>query len=212
MEELTAKYRLDAVTLRCWPEVIADEMFGITFCSTIGHLNNHGTLAVCEGDVYAAVMLAALRELSGQLPFFCDLIKLDGDFAVAWHCGAAPCGLCKEGFAPSIRRSSTVGGGGVKGCVCEFPLKPGRVTFVRLGENREGSAFRLLIAPGEGIDTELFVRGNPLKVKFDAGCGALRNELLDNGWEHHFSMAYGDLTEELLALGRALEIETTVIR
>ena len=212
VREMMAKYMLGAVTLRCWPEVIADEMYGITLCSTIGHLNNHGTLAVCEGDVYAAVMLSAMRELSGQHPFFCDLIKLDGDYGVAWHCGAAPCSLCKAGFKPEIRRSSTVGGGGVKGCVCEFPLKPGRVTFARLGETRDGSTFRLLIATGEGIDTDLFVRGNPLKVKFDAGCDAFRNEILNNGWEHHFSMAYGDLTEELLALGRAWNIETTVVR
>lgn len=212
IREMTAKYMLGAVTLRCWPEVIADEMFGITLCSTIGHLNNHGTLTVCEGDVYAAVMLTALRELSGQDVFFCDLIKLDGDFGVAWHCGAAPCSLCKQGFQPQIRRSSTVGGGGVKGCVCEFPLKPGRVTFARLGETRDGSSFRLLVATGDGLETDLFVRGNPLKVRFDAGCAALRNELLNNGWEHHFSMAYGDLTEELLALGRALDIETTLIR
>jgi len=212
IRELMDKNMLGAVTLRCWPEVIADEMFGITLCSTIGHLNNHDTLAVCEGDVYAAVMLTALRELSGQHPFFCDLIKLDGDYGVAWHCGAAPCSICKPGFRPEIRRSSTVGGGGVKGCVCEFPLKPGRVTFARLGETRDGSSFRLLIATGEGLDTDLFVRGNPLKVKFDAGCDALRSELLNNGWEHHFSMTYGDLTEELLALGRAWNIETIVIR
>ena len=212
IREMVSKYLLDAVTLRCWPEVIADEMYGITLCSTIGHLNNHGTLAVCEGDVYAAVTLFALRELTGETPFFCDLIKLDGDYGVAWHCGAAPCALCKPGCKPEIRRSSTVGGGGVKGCVCEFPLKPGRVTFVRLGETRDGSFFRMLIATGEGIDTDLFVRGNPLKVKFDAGCDALRDELLNHGWEHHFSMAYGDLTEELLALGRAWNIETTVIR
>ena len=212
IREMMKKNMLGAVTLRCWPEVIADEMYGITLCSTIGHLNNHGTLAVCEGDVYAAVMLTAMRELSGQHPFFCDLIKMDGDYGVAWHCGAAPCSLCKAGFKPEIRRSSTVGGGGVKGCVCEFPLKPGRVTFARLGETRDGSSFRLLIATGEGLDTDLFVRGNPLKVKFDAGCDALRNELLVNGWEHHFSMAYGDLTEELLALARAWNIETTVVR
>jgi len=212
VREMMDKYMLGAVTLRCWPEVIADEMFGITLCSTIGHLNNHGTLAVCEGDVYAAVMLTALRELSGKDVFFCDLIKLDGDYGVAWHCGAAPCSLCKEGFKPEIRRSSTVGGGGVKGCVCEFPLKPGRLTFARLGETRDGSGFRLLIATGEGVDTELFVRGNPLKVKFDAGCDALRKELLNNGWEHHFSMGYGDMTEELLALARALNIEVTLIQ
>lgn len=206
------KYMLDAVTLRCWPEVIADEMYGITLCSTIGHLVNHGMLAVCEGDVYAAVMLSALRELSGTAPFFCDLIKLDADPGVAWHCGAAPCSLCKAGFSPQIRRSSTVGGGGVKGCVCEFPLKPGRVTVARLGETRDGDGFRLLIATGEGVDTDLFVRGNPLNIRFDAGSEALRKELLDHGWEHHFSLAYGDYTYELLALGRALEIETTVIQ
>lgn len=51
-----------------------------------------------------------------------------------------------------------------------------------------------------------------LKVRFDAGCEALRNELLNNGWEHHFSMTYRDLTEELTALGRAWNIETTVVR
>ena len=212
VREMTAKYMLGAVTLRCWPEVIADEMYGITLCSTIGHLNNHGTLAVCEGDVYAAVTLSAMRELSGQPPFFCDLIKLDGDYGVAWHCGAAPCALCKAGFQPAIRRSSTVGGGGVKGGVCEFPLKPGRVTIARLGETRDGSGFRLLIATGEGIDTDLFVRGNPLKIRFDAGCDALRKEILDHGWEHHFSMAYGDLAEELTAMARAWNIETTIVR
>lgn len=206
------KHMVDVLTLRCWPEVIADEMYGITLCSTIGHLTNHGMLAVCEGDVYAAVLLSALRELSGAAPFFCDLIKLDDDPGVAWHCGAAPCSLCKQGFIPYIRRSSTVGGGGVKGCVCEFPLRPGRVTLARLGETRDGDGFRLLIATGDGMDTDLFVRGNPLRVKFDAGSRALRDELLANGWEHHFSLAYGDLAEELIMLGRALEIETTVIR
>ena len=86
------------------------------------------------------------------------------------------------------------------------------LTFARLGETRDGSDFRLLIATGEGLDTDLFVRGNPLNVRFDAGCDALRKEILDNGWEHHFSMAYGDLTEELLALGRAWNIETTIVR
>lgn len=212
VQDMMSRNMLGAVTLRCWPEVIADEMFGITLCSTVGHLNNHGSLAVCEGDVYAAVMLSAMRELSGEAPFFCDLIKLDGDHAVAWHCGAAPCSLCKKGFQPLIRRSSTVGGGGVKGCVCEFPLKPGKVTFARLGETRDGDTFRLLIATGDGLDTDMFVRGNPLKVRFDAGCDALRNEILRNGWEHHFSMAYGDLTEELCALAAAWNIEAVVIR
>ena len=203
---------LDAVTLRCWPEVIADEMYGITLCSTIGHLNNHGILTICEGDVYAAVLQSAMQEFSDAPPFFCDLIKLDTDPGVAWHCGAAPCTLCREGFTPQLRRSSTVGGGGTKGCVCEFPLKPGRVTLARLGETRDGDGFRMLIIPGTAVETDLFVRGNPLKVQFDAGSKALQDELLNNGWEHHFSLAYGDMTEELLALCRALEIPVTILK
>ena len=49
--------------------------------------------------------------------------------------------------------------------------------------------------------------------RFDAGCDALRNELLNNGREHHFSMTYyGDLTGEMTAPGRAWNIETTVVR
>ncbi len=212
IRRMAAKNMLDAVTLRCWPEVIADEMFGITLCSTIGHLNNHGLLTVCEGDIYAAATLFILRELSGEAPFFCDIISLDGKLGTVWHCGAAPCSMCKPGFKPEIRRSSTVGGGGVKGCVCEFPLKPGRVTVARIGEKRDGGGFRMLILPGEGVNTDLFVRGNPLNIRFDAGNETIRKELIDNGWEHHFSLGYGDLTAELLEICRILEIEPTILR
>lgn len=205
-------YMLDAITLRCWPEVISDEMYGITLCSTIGHLTNHGLLTVCEGDVYAAVLQAAMQEFSELPPYFCDLIKLDEDPGVAWHCGAAPCALCRKGHTPRLRRSSTVGGGGIKGCVCEFPLKPGRVTVARLGENREGNDFRMLLFTGTAVETDLFVRGNPLKIQFDVGSKALSDELLHNGWEHHFSIVYGDATEEILALCRALDIPVTHLK
>ena len=106
--------------------------------------------------------------ISDDYPFFCDLIVAEGEYGVAWHCGAAPCKLCKPGFQPELRCSATVEGGGVKGVTNEFPLKPGRVTLARLGETRDGEGFRMLIATGTGLDTDLFVRGNPLKIKFDA--------------------------------------------
>ena len=208
---LRKKFGVDTFAFRCWPEVINSDLYGITACSTLGHLTNHGVITACEGDVYGAVLMRLQYELTGDLPFFCDLIMCEPDkeYGVVWHCGAAPCKLCKKGFKNSLRNSSTVV---TKGVVNEFPLKPGRVTLARLGETRDGDGFRMLIAPGEAIDTDLFVRGNPLKVKFDAGCERLRDTVINQGFEHHFSMAYGDITKELLDYCRVMDIEPVLLK
>lgn len=210
--KLKEKHFVDVFAMRCWPEVILDEFYGIAVCSTLGNLTNHGVVAACEGDVYGAVMMRLGQILSDDLPFFCDLIVCEGEYGVTWHCGAAPCGLCKPGYKPELRMSATVEGGAVKGCTGEFPLRPGRVTLARLGETRDGRGFRMLACTGEGLDTDLFVRGTPLKVKFDAGCEAVRREVMENGWEHHYVLMYGDRSEELTALCRNLGIELHLLR
>lgn len=201
------KFLVDSFAMRCWPEFISSDLYGIAVCSTIGHLTNHGYLTACEGDAYGAVMMRIGQLLSGSLPFFCDMIVMEGEYGVAWHCGAAPCSLCHPGFQPQLCHSATVEGGGVKGVTGEFPLHPGRVTIARLGEKRDGDGFRMLIAAGEGLDTDLFVRGNPLKIKFDAGCDKLRETVIRQGFEHHYVLMYGDHADELLELCRLMEIE-----
>ena len=212
VQKLKEKFLVDTFAMRCWPEVILNDLYGIAVCSTLGHLTNHGIVTACEGDVYGAVMMQIGKTISGDLPFFCDMIVMEGEYGVAWHCGAAPCKLCKEGFKPELRCSSTVEGGGVKGITNEFPLKSGRVTIARLGEKRNGEGFRMLIAMGTGLDTDLFVRGNPLKIKFDAGCEALQKEVIYNGWEHHYALMYGDQAEALADLCRNMDIEATILK
>lgn len=212
VKKLKDKFMVDTFAMRCWPEVILNDLYGIAVCSTLGHLTNHGFVTACEGDVYGAVMMRIAKTVSNDMPFFCDLIIAEGEYGVAWHCGAAPCKLCKEGFQPTLRCSATVEGGGVKGITNEFPLKPGRVTLARLGETRDGEGYRMLIATGDGLDTDLFVRGNPLKIKFDAGCDAVRKEVINNGWEHHYALMYGDQSEALLALCRNMDIQPTMIK
>ncbi len=206
------KFLVDTFAMRCWPEFISDDLYGIAVCSTIGHLTNHGLLTACEGDVYGAVMMRIEEELTGQPPFFCDMIVMEGDCGVAWHCGAAPARLCKAGCLPKLCHSATVEGGGVKGVTNEFPLKPGRLTLARLGEKRDGDGFRMLIATGDGLDTDLFVRGNPLRIKFDAGCDRLRDIVINQGWEHHYALTYGDLSAELLDICRILDIEPVLVK
>ena len=210
--KMKEKFFVDTFAMRCWPEVILNEFYGIAVCSTIGHLTNHGYLTACEGDIYGAVMMRIGQIISQDLPFFCDLIVAEGDYGVAWHCGAAPCGLCKPGYTPELHCSATVEGGGVKGCTGEFPLKPGRVTLARLGEKRDGTGFRMLACTGTGLDTDLFVRGTPLKIKFDAGCDAVRKEVIENGWEHHYALMYGDRTDELTAFCRNMDIDLTLVK
>ena len=56
------------------------------------------------------------------------------------------------------------------------------------------------------------VRGTPLKIKFDAGCDALREEVITNGWEHHYALMYGDHVDELKDLCRNLDIELHLVR
>ncbi|MBR2373909.1 MAG: hypothetical protein IKA87_06725 [Lentisphaeria bacterium] len=212
IKKMKDKFLVDTFAMRCWPEFILDDLYGIAICSTIGHLTNHDILTACEGDAYGAVMMRIEQELTGEKPFFCDMIVMEGEYGVAWHCGAAPCKLCKPGFQPQLCCSATVEGGGVKGVTNEFPLKPGRVTLARLGEKRDGDGFRMLIATGEAIDTDLFVRGNPLKIKFDAGCDKLRETVIGQGWEHHYALCYGDLLPELLDLCRCMDIEAVVVK
>ncbi len=212
IRKMKDKFLVDTFAMRCWPEVILDQFYGIAVCSTIGHLTNHGYVTACEGDVYGAVMMRIAQRISGDLPFFCDMIVMEGEFGVAWHCGAAPCRLCKPGYQPELHCSATVEGGGVKGVTDEFPLKAGRVTLARLGETRDGEGFRMLVATGTAVDTDLFVRGNPVKIRFDAGCDALRDEVINNGWEHHYALMYGDCAAELRDFCRNLDIEFHLVK
>ena len=76
----------------------------------------------------------------------------------------------------------------------------------------DGTGFRMLVCPGTGIDTGLFVRGTPLNVKFDAGCEAVRREVMENGWEHHYALMYGDRVDELTALCRNMNIEMHLVK
>ena len=69
----------------------------------------------------------------------------------------------------------------------------------------------MLVCTGDGLDTDLFVRGNPLRIRFDAGCEAVRREVIENGWEHHYALMYGDVVPQLRDLCRNLGIELTVV-
>ncbi|QYY34330.1 hypothetical protein [Ruficoccus sp. ZRK36] len=209
--ELKDKYHLTSFAVRCWPEF--GDMLGIAVCAISSLLNDEGILTGCEGDIYGTVTMMMEHELTGELPFFCDLISIDSDenVGMTWHCGAAPASLCCSSAKPELRKHSIMDGGGKKGLTMEFPIKTGKVTMARLSENQNGDGYRMLITTGTAIPTEQVLRGNPMKIKFDADLSKISETLVYGGFEHHFSVIHGDIVEELKDLCRLRKIEPVVI-
>ena len=197
------KYALNALAVRCWPE--CGDLFGVAPCAVLGMLNDHALPTSCEGDVAGAVTMEMLRAAAAGTnpPFFMDLIAFDpgDDTGVAWHCGAAPSSLCRSFGETELRRHMRVDGGEKKGVVNEFPLKAGRVTLARYDTDRDGRQ-RLLIAGGEALDTEAFLRGNPLRIRFDCSVKDLVDTVIDQGFEHHYALIHADVVEPLRQIAR----------
>ncbi len=206
-KQLSKKYRLDAWTVRCWPEF--SDIYGIGVCHILGCMTGYGIPAACEGDVYGALAMLLVKELSGSDAFFCDLISFDpsADTGLFWHCGAAPLSLCKQGCTPQLCKHSIIDGGGKKGIACEFPLKGGPVTVIRIGDTRDGNGYRLLSISGEGIDTEQMLHGTPLNVRFNQPAQELVEKLVESGFEHHYVLCHGDIRKELRQISKLLDLE-----
>lgn len=96
-----------------------------------------------------------------------------------------------------------------KGVTVDFPVKPGRVTFARLGEVK--GVYRLIVMGGEALPPDLFVRGNTLRVRMDTNVTEVLEKTIREGHEHHHVLAHGDLRDELSEVGKLLGIRTVLI-
>jgi L-fucose isomerase-like protein len=175
-------------------------------------LNNAKIPSSCEGDVLGAVLMKMQASLSGGIPFFADLISFDypKNTAVLWHCGAAPSAICRTFSETTLSQHFRVDGGNKKGLTNEFTLKPGPVTLAQLDE--DGDGYRMLIAKGTALDTEPFIRGNPLNVKFDCSVEKLVGTIMTEGFKHHYTMVHADIESELIELCRWLGIAPVLVK
>jgi L-fucose isomerase-like protein len=78
----------------------------------------------------------------------------------------------------------------------EFVMRPGRMTFSRLGPI--GEDYRLLIVTGEVIPTPMLVRGNNMLVRTDLPVRQVVERIIERGIEHHYSATYGDQRRDLV--------------
>ncbi|MGR9543451.1 hypothetical protein [Priestia megaterium] len=94
------------------------------------------------------------------------------------------------------------------GFAMDFGLKAGEVTIFRVSHTPDG--YRLLVMKGNALDVEQPFTGTSVEVELATNARDTLYELMHAGYEPHFALVYGDVTEHLIELGRMLNLETKV--
>lgn len=184
--ELRNQGNYDAFAIRCWPECFTE--YGGAACAPAAMMGEEGVPCACEADVYGALSQVLLRRTSGAPVFLTDLVDMDreDDSAVVWHCGQAPLSMCD----PGARAEATIHSNRRMPLLHQFPLKPGRVTLMRVSQ--AFGAPRLVLARGQMLSRPLAFSGTSGVLRFDRPVVDVLPDLVAAGTEHHLALAYGD--------------------
>jgi L-fucose isomerase-like protein len=198
--DLTREGGLSALAVRCWPEFFTS--YGCAACGPMAMTTEDGVPCACEADVYGAVTSLLLQAITDAPPFMADLVDVDreGDTAVVWHCGLAPVSMSD----PDERPRAGIHSNRRMPLLAEFALAPGRVTLARLSQSR--GLLRLVVAGGEMLKAPQSFSGTSGVLRFDRPAGDVLDRILEEGVEHHYSLAYGDCRTELRAVAEMLSL------
>ena len=174
-------------------------------CSVLSVLNAEGIPCACECDIYGALSMYLGQLLTGSPAFFGDPVALneEDNTLTFWHCGMASCNLARTdtGAAVGVHPNRKIGP------TMEFGLKPAeQVTLLRVGRDKDGS-FRLFVAKGRALDRPKQYLGTSVVVETEPDVKDMVSFLLENGYEPHYAVIYGDAAESLEMLGRMLNIK-----
>lgn len=196
--------KVNAVAVRCWPEFFRD--YQAAACSGLSHLTEAGIPAACEADMLGAVTMLIQYYLTGECTFLGDMVHIDPEqnSAVYWHCGVCPKPLAsvKTGPVAGVQPNRNYG------FAYDNGLKGGPVTVARLGYVAGG--FRMLIVKGEAIDLPNRFWGASVEVKLESKVREVFDFIIKQGYEHHFSLVWQDVSNELIELCELLQIPYSV--
>lgn len=200
LEDIVQENKADSIAVRCWPETFVE--YGCAACGPMAMMNEAGVPSACEADVYGSVTTLMLQELSREPVWMADLVDVDesDNTAVLWHCGLAPLSMCD----PQVRPEATIHTNRKMPLLHQFPLKPGRITLARLSQARNEK--KLMIAGAEVLRAPMAFTGTSGVVRFDKPVEQVCRLIMDEGLEHHFSMAYGDHVDSLRQVASRLDI------
>lgn len=200
-EEFIHESGAGAIASRCWPDFFTN--FGAPVCAVLSMLNDNGIPSSCETDIGGAISMFIGSGFSNMATYFGDPVAIDEacNSIVYWHCGAGASCLAskKEGAKLGVHPNRKIGP------TMEFGLRGGQVTVLRLGKDRNG--FRMFIMKGEALDEGQKFFGTSITVKPQDGKAIDKvKEFVQDGWEPHFAIAYGDIVEEVKTMCNLLDI------
>lgn len=197
---------ISALASRCWPDYFVE--YGTPVCAVLSMLNDDGTAAACEADIYGALSMWTGMKLSSSPVFFGDPVSLNEEenTLTFWHCGTAACTLARKdtGAAVGVHPNRKIGPAMDFGCEA-FP----EATVFRIGREPDGT-YRFFILEGEAIDKPKQFTGTSIVIKTTAPVReAVENSVL-NGFEPHFVVMKGHHAETLKALARMFGFKTYI--
>ena len=191
---------IGALASRCWPDYFTE--YGTPVCAVLSMLNDDGTAAACEADVYGALSMWTGMKLSSSPVFFGDPVSLNEEenTLTFWHCGTAACSLARKdtGAVVGVHPNRKIGPAMDFGCEA-FP----EATIFRIGREPDGS-YRFFILEGEALDKPKQFTGTSIVIKTTAPVReAVENSVLD-GFEPHFAVIKGHHADTLKVLAKML--------
>lgn len=191
-QEFVAENQIQALASRCWPDYFTG--YGVPVCAVLSVLNDKGIPSSCETDIGGALSMFIGTEMSGSPVFFGDPVAVDEDCdaIIFWHCGAgAPCLADREkGATVGVHPNRKIGP------TMEFGLKKGEVTIIRLGKDKDG--FRMFIMKGAALSEPQKFYGTTVTVRPMGGAASAKiKTFVNDGWEPHFIIAYGNIADAL---------------
>jgi len=198
LDTIRERRDIDAFAIRCWPETFTE--YGGAVCGPASMLGEARVPCACEADVWGALTQMALQRVADAPVFLVDLVDVDpeDDTAVVWHCGQAPLSMAAGGARATIHTNRRMP------LLYEFPLRPGRVTFLRLSQAR--GTPKLVIGAGEMLERASAFTGTSGVLRFDAPADRVLERVIDSGLEHHMALVYGDHRAALSRLAASLDM------
>lgn len=200
LDEIRQSGDYDAFAIRCWPETFTE--YGGAVCGPAAMMGEARVPCACEADVNGAVTQLILQEAADAPVFLSDLVDMDEDdnTGVLWHCGSAPLAMRD----PDTPASATIHTNRKMPLLFEYPLKPGRVTFMRI--SKAFNETKMVISSGEMLKRDMAFTGTSGVVRFDRPVSQMTRAIIDAGLEHHMAFAYGDHRQTLRSIAAALDL------
>ena len=197
LEQVVRERGLEAVNVKCQYEFSKE--YKMVPCVPLSLLADRGCVASCEGDILNTVSMLMLRTLSGGSVAYGDAMNHDDNTVKLSSCGFMPFSMGAQG-EPLIR--NFMPHPGFSGIQSSFTLCPGKVTVMRLIEDR--CDYHLLYFTGEALPTGLRQGYMPAAdIRLDGDV----KELVKHYSGQHYAICFGDVSQRLELLAAMLNIK-----